>query len=325
MTQHTPVERFLVESGEMPDRSRTPTLNFVDPLRRFVEDWCITQQIAEPVSPSWRGSAGRQAALTQRGRRMCLELDIDAATFDDINEALKRKPALLLRILDWLVRDAHQRLLIAERARNPYGVTVGDHKVYRAKLKADVQRDINVLQGLLSSGNSAWTIDHAIRGLAHRLSSEERTTYETAISGGDVAAAYLQEAWAAAWGVLPNGDLACAKAVDALEAAFRREVCPNDDGASLGKIARDLRAKPEKWSARLDDARPRSDERRRPNAGVSLLSKSLGVIFAANHRHGATDEHSTNSLDDGRDAVTLATALIAMQRRGFLVRAAKEQ
>ena len=325
MTHHTPVERFLVESGEMPDRSPTPSLHFVDPLRRFVEDWCITQQIAESVSRSWRGSAGNQAALTPRGQQMCLELDIDAATFDGVDKAIKRKPALLLRIVDWLVRDVYRRLLVAERAHNPYGLTIGDQKDYQAKRKAEVLRHINALQRLLSSGNSAWTVDRTIRGLAQRLSSEEQAAYETAISEGDAATAYLHEAWVAAWGVSPNGDLAYAKAVDALEAAFRREVCPNDDGASLGEIARDLRAKPEKWSARLDDARPRSDDRRRPNAGVSLLSKSLGVIFAANHRHGATDEHSTNSLDDGRDAVTLAAALIAMQRRRFLERAAKEE
>lgn len=265
-----------------------------------VFDWCVGGAIARsPAEDRFQG-------LTARGSRMCVAIGVVANSLADLSKQVSEDHDLLIDMADWLVSDAVKP----------------DSSLYKGRGEG---KRLATLDEMLMIGGSAWAVDRDLPGLSLRVSDEERQVYETATATEDTATAYLREAWAAAWGVSPNGDLACAKAVDALEAAFRREVCPNNDGASLGEIARDLRAKPKTWSARFDDARPRSDDRRRPNAGVSLLSKSLGVIFAANHRHGATDEHSTNSLDDGRDAVTLATALIAMQRRGFLERTAEKR
>ena len=327
MNNHTPVDRFAIEAGDLLPTPRAPSPDFEDPLRRYVLDWCISQGIAERALDSWEETVRGGSSLSQRGRQLCLELDIDAATLSDVHRELDQRPALLLRIIDWLVRAAYTRLRRAVNSPvrlNPIEQMqvrlVGDVETERARRIRSVRREIEDLEGLLTSGNSAWTVDPTARGLAQRLSDEEQATFEAATEVGDDATAYLREAWAAAWGVSSNGDLAYAKAVDALEAAFRTEVCPKNDGASLGDIARDLGAKPEKWSARLTDARPQSDERRRPNAGVSLLSESLGIIFSANHRHAGADGYVKNTLDDGRDAVTLAAALIAMQRRGFLER-----
>ena len=70
----------------------------------------------------------------------------------------------------------------------------------------------------------------------------------------------------------------------------------------------------------MEDARDASDARRRADAGVSLIESVAGTIFAGNHRHAGAGTHAVNSLDDGRDAVTLAVALIAIQRRGFVTR-----
>ena len=327
MTNHTPVDRFAIEAGDLSPTPRAPSPDFEDPLRRFVLDWCNSQEIAESALASWQETVRGGSNLSQRGRRLCLELDIDVATLEDIQRQLDQQPTLLLRIIDWLVRAAYARLQHA--ANSPVRPTRieqmqimlgGDVETERARRIRSARREINDLEGLLASGNSTWTVDPTVRGLAQRLSDEEQATFEAATEVGDSATAYLREAWAAAWGVSSNGDLAYSKAVDALEAAFRTEVCPKNDGASLGEIARDLDVKSEKWSARLTDARPQSDDRRRPHAGVTLLSESLGIIFSANHRHGSTDAHLKNTLDDGRDAVTLAAALIAMQRRGFLKR-----
>ena len=328
MTNHTPVDRFAIEAGDLSPTPRVPSPDFEDTLRRFVLDWCNSQEIAEAESAlaSWQETVRGGSKLSQRGRRLCLELGIDAATFSDVHRELYQRPALLLRIVDWLVRDAYARLQRAANSPVPFPVVLaGQAKAYREGRARPVQREIDDLEELLASGNSAWTVDPTVRGLAQRLSDEEQATFEAATEVGDSATAYLREAWGAAWGVSSNGDLAYAKAVDALEAAFRTEVCPKNDGASLGDIARDLDAKSAKWSARLTDARPQSDDRRRPHAGVTLLSESLGIIFSANHRHGSTDAHLKNTLDDGRDAVTLAAALIAMQRRGFLERVKVEE
>lgn len=332
MTNHTPVDRFAIEAGDLSPTPRAPSLEFVDPLRRYVLDWCIDQGIAKPALASWQETVRGGSNLSQRGRLLCLELDIDAATLSDVHRELYQQPTLLLRIIDWLVRAAYVRLQRAVNSPVRFNAIeqmqirlVGDVETERARRIRSARREIEDLEKLLARGNSAWTVDPTVRGLAQRLSDEEQATFEAATEVDDPVTAYLNEAWAAAWSVSPNGDLACSKAVDALEAAFRSEVCPKNDGASLGDIARDLGAKPEKWSARLTDARPQSDDRRRPNAGVSLLSEILGIVFSANHRHGSTDAHLKNSPDDGRDAVTLAAALIAMQRRGFLWRVEEQQ
>ena len=70
----------------------------------------------------------------------------------------------------------------------------------------------------------------------------------------------------------------------------------------------------------MEDARDASDARRRADAGVSLIESVAGTIFAGNHRHAGAGIHVVNSLNDGRDAVTLAVALIAIQRRDFVTR-----
>ena len=321
MTNHTPVDRFAIEAGDLLPTPRAPSLDFEDPLRRFVLDWCITQGIAEPALASWQESVRSGSNLSQRGRQLCLELDINAATLSDVHRELYQRPALLLRIIDWLVRAAYARLQRAANSPAPFQVVLaGQVKAYREGRARPVRREIDDLEELLASGNSAWTVDPTVRGLAQRLSDEEQATFEAATEVDDPATDYLREGWAAAWGLNPDGGKAYDRAIKALEAAFRREVTPNHEGASLGEISRDLCAKPGKWSARLSDARPPSDDRRRPDAGVRLLAKSLGIVFSANHRHAGTDEHVENTLNDGRDAVTLAVALIAMQRRGFLER-----
>ena len=267
-------------------------------LMKPLFDWCLGCGL--------KRSAKLNQVFSDRGTRMCVAVGIAAATVDDLRKQVAAEHDLLIDMADWLIRDSLRSSV------SPYDVGQANER-------------LAALGAMLESGGSAWKVDRSPPGLSLRVSNAERDAFAQATSVDDPATAYLREAWSAAWGVTKNGDLAHAKAVNALEAAFRREVTPRDDSASLGVIARDLRVKPEKLSARFDDARPQSDERRRPHAGALLLEKSLGIIFAANHRHAGADEHVKNSLDDGRDAVTLAAALIAMQRRGFLKRISKEQ
>ena len=230
MTNHTPVDRFAIEAGDLSPTPRVPSPDFEDTLRRFVLDWCNSQEIAEAESAlaSWQETVRGGSKLSQRGRRLCLELGIDAATFSDVHRELYQRPALLLRIVDWLVRDAYARLQRAANSPVPLPVVLaGQAKAYREGRARPVQREIDDLEELLASGNSAWTVDPTVRGLAQRLSDEEQATFEAATEVGDDATDYLREGWAAAWGLNPDGEKAHDRAIKALEAMFRDVVAPD--------------------------------------------------------------------------------------------------
>ena len=328
MTNHTPVDRFAIEAGEMSPTPRVRSPDFEDPLRRYLLDWCIDQGIAKPALDSWHETVRSGSSLSQRGRRLCLELDIDAATLEDVQRQLDQQPTLLLRIIDWLVRAAYARLRRA--ANSPVRPTrieqtlimLGeDVETERARRIRSARREINDLEELLTSGNSAWTVDPTVRGLAQRLSDEEQATFEAATEVGDDATDYLREGWAAAWGLNPDGEKAHDRAIKALEAMFRDVVAPDYPAAKLNDIANYLRDKPEKWTGRLQNALPASVRKGRSDHGVEIVESIVRGVFAADCRHAVIEGHTANDPDDGRDAITLAVALIAMQRRGFLRRA----
>ena len=259
-------------------------------------EWCISRRIR------------RLGDLSDRGKRMCVALRIVASTVKGLHGKVRSQPDVLIDMTDWLVSEQ----VLASRGRE--GLPFGPSEL--ETMRATFAR----VDNLLESGGSAWTVDLDLPGLTQRVSEAERDDFDRATAVDDPAAKYLREAWAAAWGVSPNGELAYDKAIKALEAMFRPVVAPKNAGATLGQIAGHLEAKPEKWSARMDDARPASGVRRRADAGVSLIEGVAGTIFAGNHRHAGAGTHAANSLDDGRDAVTLAVALIAIQRRGFVTR-----
>lgn len=321
MTNHTPVDRFAVEAGDMSPTPRAPSPDFEDPLRRFVLDWCNSQEIAESALAAWQETVRGGSKLSQRGRRLCLELGIDAATLSDVHRELYQRPALLLRIIDWLVRAAYARLQRAANSPVPIQIVLSwQVKAYRESRVRSVQREIDELEGLLTSGNSAWTVDSTVRGLAQRLSDEEQATFEAATEVDDDATDYLREGWAAAWGLNPDGEKAHDRAIKALEATFRDVVAPKDPGAKLNDIANHLRDKPDKWTGRLQDALPASVNKGRSDHGVEIVESIVRGVFAADCRHAGIEGYTANDPDDGRDAITLAAALIAMQRRGFLRR-----
>lgn len=339
MQDVTPVEQFLADenvidlTAEIPDRHVKPHL--IEPLK----DWLLAQGIATGVKgKAWRENLAVE--LSERGKEMCLSLQIRAIRVRDLDELIQERPDLLLRLLDWLTREiAEQAALNRMAARGRVTLAKVDLSLSQlspeeaererrriARLEEDlaeltkqkVPPEIRSLERLLNRGRSGWRAGIEPPGLVERVSPEERAEYEAVTEPDDVAAAHLRAAWQAAWGVDQDGQKAFDEAVKALEAAFRHVAAPKDPGATLSKIAHYLDDKPDKWRARLADARPPSSGGKGNDAGVQTLANLLRAIVAANRRHAADGTRSQNSLDDGRDAVSLAVALVAMQRRGFI-------
>ena len=341
MHDATPVEQFLVDEGiinlsaELPDRHIKPH------LVECLKDWCFEQNIANKRrNGAWRENL--DAKLSEHGAHMCRNLQVAALVLRDVETRLEAQPDLLLRLLDWLCRQIAQQAedkltaarlrLKLERDWLPAGQPASDagnaeiERMRIARLERDVEelerqgvpRAIIRLEALLRQGHSGWRAGVDPPGLVERVSEEERREYEAATAYDDVATQHLQEAWRAGWGIAEDGQKAFDEAVKALEAVFRPVAAPKDPGATLSKIAHYLDAKPDKWRARLTDARPASSGGNGDGAGVQALADLLRAIVAANRRHAAERTRSQNSLDDGRDAVSLAVALVAMQRRSFI-------
>ena len=287
-------------AGMVPSPAQDPDPHIRRHLLGPLFEWCLTGHIRRLGTGVNR--------LNDRGTRLCVAIGIAAARVSDLRKQVESEPDLLIDMLDWLVRE------------HVNGLSSPLEHGFRPNELSDVGSWLSFADALLETGGSAWTVDRALPGLAQRVSAAERDELDRATGVDDAAAEYLREAWAAAWGVSPDGEVAYDKAIKALEAMFGPVVAPKNAGATLGQIAGHLHDKPEKWSARMDDARPVDHQRWQRAAGVSLIGSVAGTIFAANHRHARAGIHVANSLDDGRDAVTLAVALIAIQRRGFVTR-----
>jgi len=262
-----------------------------------VFNWCSRHGLAT--------GAGTTMMLSDRGARMCVAIGVAAPIASDLGKRIAENPDLLIDMADWLVGEAVRTIGTRDRLFS---------------LSSQMDESLAELDALLESGGSAWTVDKDRPGLSLRVSSEELDAFSQATSVDDPITDYLREAWVAAWGLNPDGEKAHDRAIKALEATFRDVVAPGYPGAKLNDIANYLYDKPEKWTARLQDALPASVRKGRSDHGVEIVESIARGVFAADCRHAGIEGYTANDLDDGRDAVTLAAALIAMQRRGFLRR-----
>ena len=259
------------------------------------------------------------ARVSTRLTRMCLTLGVDADSLQTLVGLASRDHGLLVDMIDWLIDE-----IIGDNA-GAVRLQVSTGNGALSSEGRQLLRDLDELEELLVLGNSAWAVDLTVPGLVQRLSDEEQATFEAATEVGDDATDYLREGWAAAWGLNPDGEKAHDRAIKALEAMFRDVVAPDYPGAKLNDIANYLRDKPEKWTGRLQNALPASVRKGRSDHGVEIVESIARGVFAADCRHAGIEGHTANDPDDGRDAITLAVALIAMQRRGFLRRIDEDQ
>lgn len=318
--EDTPGFRPARERWGMIERDQTPATSIGKHLVVPLRDWCLARQIViQPLSWYERSrfedepEAGR---LTDHGVMMCAELRIVANNEEELKRAVDADNDLLIDMVDWLVNRALSPLDLEQRrkAASPeFDDDSGQSRVGRSRFPS-----LRQLDQWLSVGGSAWTVDADGACLTQRVSVELRETYVAATEADDDASKYLRAGWKAAWGVSPSSDLAHENAVNALEALFRSVVTPDESDATLGKIVSVLRDRPSKWRARLEDLRSPDNKSRTSDAGVLFVEAALRVVFQSDYRHAKAKGASEHTDEDGRDAVTIAAALIALQRRGFL-------
>ena len=165
------------------------------------------------------------------------------------------------------------------------------------------------LEQMLDAGGSAWQVAPDGKSLIERTLDAEHAAVKLAAQGDDQVAADIHAAWSAAWRrEEPSAVEAYAAAVKAVEGMLAPIVTPDDPKPSLGKIIPALRDKPEKWDTRFRGAET-----------VDALADMLDEVWRSQHRHGG-GAGLPNTLDEARDAVSIAVAVVGLCRRGFLER-----
>ncbi len=228
-------------------------------------------------------SCAHYYVLNSRGQRMCVALRLAVSSNSEMEKLANRKPNVLLNVADWL-------LLTSE-------------SYSYAPLR------IEHLEQMLDEGGSAWRVAPDGKSLIERTLDAEHAAVELAAQGDDQVAADIHTAWSAAWRrEEPSAVEAYAAAVKAVEGVLAPIVAPDDPKPSLGKMIPALRGKPEKWDTRF-----------RGVETVEALADMLDEVWRSQHRHGGGAE-LPNTLDEARDAVSIAVAVVGLCRRGFLER-----
>ena len=248
----------------------------------------VKPHLADPLW-NWCGpyiaseSSRYSYVLNPRGRRMCVALRLAVSSVSELKNFIDGKPNALLNMADWLLQNNKS----------------SDHE----------RRRVEHLEQMLDEGGSAWRVAPDGKSLIQRTLDAEHAAVELAAQGDDQIAADINMAWSAAWRrEEPSAVEAYAAAVKAVEGVLAPIVTPDDPKPSLGKMIPALRDKPEKW-----DTRFRSVET------VEALADMLDEVWRSQHRHGGGAE-LPNTLDEARDAVSVAVAVVGLCRRGFLER-----
>jgi len=169
------------------------------------------------------------------------------------------------------------------------------------------------LDRILSESGSVWAVAERHDGwrLERRLGPEIEQVAALALTPDDNASLHLRNAWANAFSRNPNASSAYQELVRSLEATFQPIVSPKSEKATLGTIVRDIRDGQQKFAASLHGKGKGSED-------VIAICDMLNVIWRTDVRHGSGLEGAPTgvTLEQARDAVVLAAALIQLVRQG---------
>ena len=293
---YTPLlERHGLRQGSRP---REAWRSVPEEAGHFLREWCdevLTANFDSLYRTEWEYDS---LVLELEGFALAQSLDIELPLgctinfYEDIAIGASPEP---IEIILKTARDDHDVLL-----------DIADYLLVSGLASTDA---VASLRHLLAVSYSAWRVKDDASGLALRVSPEEEEAYRDAISPGDETSGYLAAAWDAAWRrEQPSAKEAYDGAVNAIEAVLAPIVIPNESKPTLGKIIGELKARHNqgKWDTRF-----------RGTETVQALKGLLYELWQTNGRHAGMP---ANTLEQAQDAVTIAVAVVALTRRGFLKR-----
>ena len=292
---HTPLlERHGLRQQDRPKEAWT---NVPDAVSHFLRDWCYEVLTARFDLLYETRHEDDALILKSGGFALAQSLSIElpsscAIEYDEWMAAVASDPDPLDIILGTADNDNDQLLNVA------------DYLIASGLASTDA---VTSLRRLLTGSYSAWQVNHDDSALVLRVLPELRESFRQAISLEDSSAAYLAIAWDAALRRNePSAVEAYDAAVKAIESILIPIVIPKDPTPTLGKVLRALKARPKKWNTRFQG-----------EDTVKALTALLDELWTANSRHAGMP---SNDLEQAQDAVTIAVAVVALVRRGFLTR-----
>jgi hypothetical protein len=171
------------------------------------------------------------------------------------------------------------------------------------------------LNGILIRASSAWEVRPAAEPrnfeLVRRVLGPARDAIDDIRPVSERAHAHLTVAWGRLMGRNPDPSSAYREAIRAVEVVAAPIVTPNDTTATLGKIIKALRDKPEKWEVNLTEATPEQ------------VTEMAAMIWQSQFdRHGTHDESIPLSVsqDQADAAVHITIALVRLFAGGHIQR-----
>ena len=163
------------------------------------------------------------------------------------------------------------------------------------------------LERVLSQGGSLWRVTE--RGLERRVGAELQSAAESVFADTGRYASHLRDAWQKAWSRNPDASGAYQDGVQAVEAAYKPIVSPDNERATLGTIISNVRDKPTKFRVRLQP---------RDGSNVERIVAMLELLGKSQRRHGTDDKTVplNVSIEEAQDAVALATILVHLAQQG---------
>lgn len=169
------------------------------------------------------------------------------------------------------------------------------------------------LGNVLTIGGSEWDVSTSGDQGAHvvrRIPGPIDDSIDAIRTDSERAHHHLEVAWSKLVGRNPDPSTAYRESVRAVESAAKPTVTPNDSTATLGKIIRAIRDKPEKWHVMLDQA------------SSSQIAEMAELLW-----RGQLDRHGTDDLDaplnvsqnEADAAFYIALALVRLFTSGAIV------
>ena len=183
--------------------------------------------------------------------------------------------------------------------------------------RLSTEGEISDLSHFLTISNAAWSVSEDSGSLILRQSQEEASNFERIVDAASESSApalvsssqHLRDAHTYAWTRRTmNASAAYQSAVMAIESALRELVMPGQTHARLSHIITQLRLPKHQWRARLGG-----------KDTVTQLAGVLELLAGEQDKHGQV-MYEVNDIAEAQDAVTLATAIVGLSQRGFLIR-----
>ncbi|WP_420369388.1 hypothetical protein [Curtobacterium sp. L1-20] len=179
----------------------------------------------------------------------------------------------------------------------------------------DPQRQhVEELAHWLQIGGSMWRVGQRFGhpGLEQRVPTSLQNIADAAMDAPGGAGDLLADAWAAAFGVQPDPEVAYMKTVKAVEAAAVPLIYSDYKLATLGKVIKRLEDRKE-WTLgfRLEGAGV--------DSGEMLLAMMRTIWRGHADRHGGQADYQPSSQSDAESAVLLATVLIQLITSGKVI------